>query len=66
MKASRLGKVKREAERLLGAIYELEAGGAIAGCPADPDRAYSGGRLTGAVRRASLELTRALADLRRR
>ena len=54
-------KVKVELNRLADAIRVLE----LSDCLNIVDGEYQRGRLTGAVRRASLDLTRALADLRK-
>lgn len=64
MKYEKIQKAKTELARLQDAIkaLEIEATGAI-----DPRNGYYYGhpKLTGAVRRASMDVTRALADLRR-
>lgn len=53
-----LQEAKAEALRFLRRVRELEA-------VAPFMQRYGGGQLTGAVRRASMDLTRALAKLRR-
>lgn len=64
MKYEKIQKVKAEIARLQAAIraLEIEATGA-----SDPRDGYYYGhpKLTGSVRRASMDVTRALADLRR-
>lgn len=63
MESGRIDRVRLEMSRLMDAIKELEVAGTYV---LGDFRYYSSGKLTGAVRRASLDLTRALADLRRR
>ena len=80
MNRSKITKAKEEAERLLERIGELEscAGwyrppsqGVLGGwytsdCQTKlPDDQFSSGRYTASVRRASMDLTRALAELRK-
>jgi hypothetical protein len=62
MDKDRLCKAEAEAERFLTALHALQR------AQPNPRRygnQYEGGVETGAVRRASMDLTRALADLRR-
>lgn len=59
MNATTIAKAKREAERFLAAI------GAVEEATKNDPMLYYGSRATGALRRASMDLTRALADLRR-
>jgi len=58
MRKADVDKVKQEIKRLLAAIKDLEA--------EQPVRAisYYGGKASGAVKRASMDLTRALSDMR--
>lgn len=62
MKAERIEKVKEEMRRLNDAIRRLEH---VNPKTTMAGEWMSGPRETGAVRRASMDLTRALADLRR-
>jgi hypothetical protein len=58
--------VKSEAERFLDKIRELEQQGTIHDFAGNPgDRRYDSGHLTAAVKRASMDLTRALVAIRR-
>lgn len=59
---STAGRVRAEMARLRQALDDLEMNEA----PTVPNGYYHGSAKTGAVRRASMDLTRALADLRRR
>ena len=64
MNRYKIERIKREAARFLDAVQELEQKGHLSdgyGCP----KFYYPGKYTGAVRRASMDLTRALAKLRR-
>jgi len=63
MKQSKIDKVKAEVRRFLDAIEQVE-------CRANTHEVghecyYSSPKQTGAARRSSMDLTRALADLRR-
>lgn len=66
MNANSMARAKREANRFLDAVAAVEATEAdmrkkgFMGC-----NVFQGSRETGALRRASMDLTRALAELRR-
>lgn len=66
MKVALVLEAKREAERFLARIRELELHGTRYAPVGSGEGNFDYGKLTGAVRRASLDLTRGLADLRRR
>ena len=60
MDADKITQAKREAQRFLNAVGRVEAE------TSDARMAFiTGTPATGALRRASMDLTRALADLRR-
>jgi propanediol dehydratase large subunit len=61
MRTDRLQAAKDAAEAFLRRCHELETNQAV--CKYTPG--YEGGKYTAAVRRASMELTRMLATLRR-
>jgi hypothetical protein len=60
MKQSKVKKVKEEMNRLSSAIKKLETSGVKFGIDG-----YWSPKETGAVRRASMDLTRALSELRK-
>lgn len=64
MNAQTMARAKREANRFLDAIAAVDL--AAAKMQRDPmANPFFGSRETGALRRASMDLTRALAELRR-
>lgn len=74
MRRALVDEVKAEANRLLKKIEELEAlagwtrytqDGNQATSKQHPDDSFTGGEYTASVRRASMDLTKALARLRR-
>lgn len=60
MKVEKLYQAKQEAERFLKKVEELEKDIGKSSSPY-----LYGSKFTGAVKRASMDLTRSLADLRR-
>ena len=67
MNANTMAKAKREANRFLDAVAAVDQAQAEldANWPAAGYTIFSGSRETGALRRVSMDLTRALAELRR-
>ena len=65
MKKSKIDRVKTEMDRLKERIEALEAEALDDGFGRGKMTDYWSPKETGAVRRASMDLTRALADLRR-
>jgi hypothetical protein len=64
MNAQTMAKAKREANRFLDAVAAVEPT-VPTGRYADAQTPFQGSAATGALRRASMDLTRALAELRR-
>lgn len=60
MDKNKVSKVKEEMSRFKRAISDMEKNATV-----DATNHYWGPKETGAVRRASMDLTRALAELRR-
>ena len=65
MRPSGIKKAEKEAERFLNRVKELRETDQLPKVITEKDWCMAGSKETGAVRRASLDLTRALAAMRK-